>query len=288
MIDGNTQVLGLIGNPVTHTLSPTIHNTIAEYMGMNLIYVPFPVSNGLDDAVRGAFNLQIGGLNVTVPYKTQVMHSLVEIDDEASLIGAVNTLVRTECGYKGYNTDLPGLYQALISEGILLSGNKVVIIGAGGAARAAAFLCALKGVKELIIANRTVEHAQNIVKELQDKLKYSNATAYSIENVGELPGSDYIALQATKVGLSPDFEQSPVLEESFFKKLSVVYDFIYRPCETQFMKLARSYGVPSYHGLKMLLYQGVYSFELWNRTQVPIDVIEKTYDVLMRNLEGNE
>ncbi len=288
MINGNTKVLGLIGNPVTHTLSPLIHNSLAKMMDMNLIYVPFLVSENLEEAIKGAFNLNIEGMNVTVPYKTEVIKSLGTIDKEAELIGAVNTLVRTDYGYKGYNTDLAGLYQALESEDIHVTGNKVIIIGAGGAARAAAFLCAKKSVKKLVIANRTVEHAQSIVKELQEKLQYNNATAISIQDMNLISDNDYIALQATNVGLSPNTKESPIMDGIFFDKLSAVYDFIYKPGETKFMKLAKEHGVPAFNGLKMLLYQGVCSFELWTQRKVSADILEKTYDLLLKELESNE
>ena len=124
-LDGYTRTCGLIGNPVEHTLSPLIHNYLAQKTGQNLAYVPFLVENGrLEDAVKGAFALNLLGLNVTVPYKSDVIPFLEEVDDLAGRIGAVNTLVRTENGYKGYNTDMPGLYRAMQSDKVKISGEK--------------------------------------------------------------------------------------------------------------------------------------------------------------------
>ena len=126
-INGYTRTCGLIGNPVEHTLSPVIHNTLSMVLGENLAYVPFHVENGrLEDAVKGAFALNLLGLNVTVPYKSDVIPYLTDIDPLAENIGAVNTLVRTETGYKGYNTDMPGLYRAMCEDGVKVKGEKVL------------------------------------------------------------------------------------------------------------------------------------------------------------------
>ena len=281
-INGKTRVLGLIGNPVAHTQSPLIHNTIARRMGMNIVYLPFPVEKNLNEAIQGAFALQIQGMNVTVPYKSEVIPYLTQLDREAKLIGAVNTLVRTPQGYKGFNTDLPGLYLAMNSEGIQIEGKKVIIVGAGGAARAASFLCALKGVDELIILNRTIEHANKIAKEIQEKTGFQKVLSLSLNQLEQIEGNGYIALQATKAGLFPNTEETPIDDKGFFEKLSVVYDFIYSPSQTKFMKLACQNGVPSYHGLKMLLYQGILSFELWNQVKVPQAIIDEVYEELKR------
>ena len=168
-INGKTKLMGLIGNPVEHTLSPVIHNTIASCMNENMAYLPFPVKEDLEMAVKGAYALGVQGMNVTVPYKSAVMPSLVNVDEQAAIIGAVNTLVRVDGGYKGYNTDLPGLYRAMRSDGIELADAKVVILGAGGAARSAAFLCAFHKAKEVYILNRTVQKAALVAEEVKEK-----------------------------------------------------------------------------------------------------------------------
>ena len=159
-ITGETRVCGLIGHPVEHTLSPLIHNTLARICHKNMVYVPFEVDPGLvDTAVNGAYELNVLGLNVTVPHKIEVMSALVSIDSKAESIGAVNTLVRTEGGYKGYNTDHTGLKRALESDGIDLHNRDVVILGAGGAARSAAFLCAFEESRRVYILNRNYDKA---------------------------------------------------------------------------------------------------------------------------------
>ena len=144
-IDGYTRVCGVMGNPVEHTMSPAIHNTLAQALGENLVYIPFHVPAGhAGDAVRGAYALNLLGMNVTVPYKRDVVPFLKEIDPLAETIGAVNTLVRTEGGFKGYNTDMPGLYRAMCEDGVRIEGEDILILGAGGVARAVAILAAHK------------------------------------------------------------------------------------------------------------------------------------------------
>ena len=162
-IKGTTRVCGLIGNPVGHSVSPAIHNNLARLTGKDMVYTTFKVEKGdVASAVRGAYSLNILGLNVTVPHKSEVIDSLVDIDPLAKAIGAVNTLVRVDGGFKGYNTDILGLARELEDEGIELADSKVIILGAGGAARAITFLCSSKGAKKIYLLNRSVDKAQDI------------------------------------------------------------------------------------------------------------------------------
>lgn len=283
-INGKTKLMGLIGNPVEHTLSPVIHNTIAENMNENMVYVPFPVADDIESAIKGAYALGIQGMNITVPYKSDAIPFLAKLDKEAEIIGAVNTLVRTENGYKGYNTDLPGLYRAILSEGIEVRGSRVIIVGAGGAARAAAFMCAFNKAERVVILNRTVEKAERIVNEVKEKTGFAAMEAKAITDYHSIKGEGYLVLQATKVGLYPKTEESPITDEVFFKKAAVVYDLIYTPQQTMFMRLAQGQGVAAYNGLKMLLYQGVAAYEMWNQVSVPDTVVEKVYQALLDQL----
>lgn len=283
-INGKTKLMGLIGNPVEHTMSPVIHNTIAAYMNENMAYLPFPVKEDLDVAVKGAYALGVQGINVTVPYKSDVMQSLISVDEQANIIGAVNTLVRCEGGYKGFNTDLPGLYRAMKSDGIELKDAKVVILGAGGAARSAAFLCAFHNAKEVYILNRTVEKAALVAEEVKEKTGYAAVYTMALTEYDKLPGDGYLCIQATKVGLYPNVEETPVKEEAFYKKLTALYDLIYTPWETRCMKLARENGATAYNGLKMLLYQGVAAYEMWNETTVPEEAVAIAYEALLKKV----
>ena len=288
--DGNTKVCGLIGNPVHHTMSPLIHNALAEMLGINLVYVPFEVEgDAVGDAIRGALALDIMGLNVTIPHKSAVIPYLDDIDPLAKGIGAVNTLVRTSNGgFKGYNTDMSGLYRAMQEEGVELEGQKVVILGAGGVSRPAAFLCASKGAEVVYVLNRTFEKAQDVADEVNRALaragKDEKLTEDGLDADGEiteyeekiipmrledygklLQGDDkYIVLQCTSVGLFPDVNSAVIEDEAFYRHVSVALDMVYRPLQTKFMKLAEGAGAKAFSGLKMLLFQAVDAFELWN------------------------
>ncbi len=166
-IGGRTRLCGLIGNPVEHTLSPLIHNTLAQSCGRDMVYVPFFVEDGrLGDAVKGAYALNVLGLNITVPYKTDVVPFLESIEPMAEAIGSVNTLVRSDGGYRGYNTDMSGLYRAMQEDGVELAGQKVAVLGAGGVGRAVAYLCAAKGAEQVVILNRSVDKAERIAAEV--------------------------------------------------------------------------------------------------------------------------
>lgn len=164
MIDGKTRTLGLLGDPVEHTMSPLIHNTLSEKLGLNNVYVPFHTkAENLEAAVKGAYALNILGLNVTVPHKNEVMQYLSELDEGGQAIGAVNTLVRTENGYKGYNTDMMGLLREVRSYGVELDGQDVIILGAGGAAKAVAYMCVSNGAGLLFFSLTEVSYPVQLI-----------------------------------------------------------------------------------------------------------------------------
>lgn len=282
-IDGHTRLCGLIGNPVEHTLSPAIHNTLAEKLTHNLIYVPFHVEKGrLSDAVKGAYGLNILGLNVTVPYKSEVIGCIQDIDDLAGKIGAVNTLVRVENGYKGYNTDILGLYRAMCSEGIRLEGENVILLGAGGAARAAAFLCAQKGARQVYLLNRSKEKAQNLADEVNRAFDRACIKPMAVTDYDKLPKQKMLAIQGTSVGLYPDIDRVVIEDKEFYKNIHTAYDLIYKPAETKFMRLVQENGGQAYNGLKMLLYQGIVAYELWNHVEIPEETAGEIYEQLRK------
>lgn len=310
--DGCTRVCGLIGNPVKHTLSPLIHNTLAHMLGIDLVYVPFEVKEeNVGDAIRGAKALDIFGLNVTIPHKSAVIPYLEEIDPLAKGIGAVNTLVRTENGgFKGYNTDMTGLYHAMTDEDVVLEGEKIIILGAGGVARPAAFLCGSKGASEIYILNRTYDRALEVADEVNralaelgteekltsDGLKADGGVTDIEKKVIPMPLSDYkklllegekyIVLQCTSVGLFPDVNSAVIEDEEFYRHVSYAIDMVYRPVNTKFMRLAAKAGAKSFSGLKMLLYQGIDAFELWNKSEGrDISITKEQADEVYKLLE---
>lgn len=290
MINGESKICGVIGNPIAHTLSPLIHNNLAREVGVNMGYVPFHVKDGqLENAIKGAYGLNIRGLNVTIPYKNDCMKYLVKVDPLAERIGAVNTLVWDENGYKGYNTDMPGLYRAMCSDGISFENEKILILGAGGVARAVGMMLAEKEVREIVILNRTLEKAMTIAEEVNGYCKKKVARAMKLEDKWSLEGEDYIAIQATNVGMHPKVDEAIIEEDAFYQKIKIGYDLIYNPETTLFMKKLQNQGKPAFNGAKMLLYQGIIAFELFTEKKVSEEIAESTYEKMMRQLrEGRE
>lgn len=265
MINGYTRTCGLIGNPVEHTMSPVIHNNLAEMTGQNLVYVPFHVADGqLEAAIKGAYGLNLLGMNVTVPYKSDVIAYLKDIDTLAAQIGAVNTLVRMDGGYKGYNTDMPGLYRAMCSDGVSVEGEEVLVLGAGGVARAVAMLLAQKKAAGVTILNRTVEKAQKIAEEVNGLYGEGLVKVMALADYDKLPtGKKYLAIQATSVGMFPNVEDVVIEDAGFYDRIHTGYDLIFNPMETEFMKRVKKAGGKAFCGYKMLLYQGIIAYELW-------------------------
>lgn len=291
-INGQTAIYGIIGNPIGHTLSPMIHNGISEALKINAVYVPFAVNDDLSCVVNGLYSLGVKGINVTVPYKRGIIDKLCGADSMALKIGAVNTLKLTPDGYYGYNTDILGLDRELEDEGIGLKGRDVIILGAGGAARAAAFLCASKSPASITMINRTPEKAQAIMDDVtayaQENGIYlpgSAADIITIEEAGRLQGNGYIVFQCTNVGLAPKDNECVIDDMRFYDKVSTGVDLIYRPAKTMFMKHVETAGGAAYNGLKMLIYQAVCAYEIWHDIKVPREVIPKIEKMLNDSLK---
>lgn len=282
-IDGYTRTCGVIGCPVEHTMSPAIHNTLAESLGENMVYVPFRVPAGhVGEAVRGAYALNLLGVNVTVPYKSEVIPFLKETDPLAETIGAVNTLIRIEGGFKGYNTDMPGLYRAMCEDGVEITGEKVLILGAGGVARAVAILAAEKKAAELVILNRTREKGERIAEEVNGLAGRRLAEARTLEEYRSLPDAKYLAIQATNVGMFPRTEEAVIEDAAFYEKIHTGYDLVFNPAQTRFMSLVQQRGGRAFGGLKMLLYQGIIAYELWTGAEIDAALAEKAYTQMRR------
>lgn len=307
-IDAKTKVCGLIGYPVGHSVSPLIHNNLAEIYGQNLAYVPLPVAPGrLGDAVKGADAFGFLGMNVTVPYKSEVIPYLKEIDPIAKRTGAVNTLLRVDGGYKGYNTDMPGLSRAMRADGVFVEGEEVLLLGAGGVARAAAFLLLEEGAGSVTILNRSPGRAQALADELNRAAKEmalaadregvltvapenmtemsektlphsAFARALPLSGYRELDASKkYIVIQATGVGMYPESGRAAIEDEAFYRMVKIGYDIIFNPLNTRFMQLVKASGGRAFHGLKMLLYQGIIAYELWNGVKVSEEAARDIY-----------
>ena len=279
-INGYTRTCGLIGNPVEHTMSPAIHNFLAQETGENLVYVPFRVPSGkIKEAVEGAAALNLLGVNVTVPYKSDVLPFLQELDPLAERIGAVNTLVRCEGGFRGYNTDMPGLYRAMCQDGVSIKGEEILLLGAGGVARSVALLLAEKQAGRIFIINRTMERATQIAELVNRYAGHELAEAMTPGEALLLPGRQrYLAIQATNVGMFPDVDKAVIEDRTFYEKLHTGYDLIFNPEKTKFMQLTQAAGGRAFNGSKMLLYQGIIAYELWTGQKISDELAAQAYE----------
>jgi shikimate dehydrogenase len=280
VITGKTAIVGLIGNPVGHSLSPPMHNAAFEFLGLDYVYVPFQVENdNLEEAINGAHSLNIKGLNVTIPHKTHVLSYLDDLDKPAELIGAVNTIKFDESGSTGYNTDGIGAVRAL-EEVSTIKDKNVVMVGSGGAARAVAFQLMISGAESLFIINRTPEKAQKLQEDIEMKLM-ANVCSGGLEDLKNAVSDADILIDTTPIGMYPHADDSPVLSAEMMHAELVVNDLVYNPLETALLKEAKKAGAKTVSGLKMLVYQGAEAFKIWTGEDAPVDVMEKALlDVL--------
>ncbi len=277
-IDGHTGIMGLIGNPVEHTYSPLIQNTFARVMGVNMVYVPLGVREGLSEALKGAFAFGFAGMNVTVPYKLAVMPYLCGIDPAAERIGAVNTLVREEEGYRGYNTDVVGISATLERFGIDVCGRDCILIGAGGAARAVYDALSVAGADHIYLLNRSLSRAR------ENFGSFPDVTILSLENYASIPAGKYFCVQCTSVGLPPDTGRTAIEDEDFYELVETGFDLIYNPEETEFMRRVRAHGGQAVNGMEMLLAQAAVSFALFTGTEVSEEAMEEARRALSEEL----
>lgn len=255
------EVFGLIGNPVGHSVSPPMHEAAYEELGMDARYITFePTPASLERALDGANALGVAGLNVTIPFKEDVL-SLVDADPLAERIGAVNT-IDFSGEPSGHNTDAAGVVRALEHHDVARSGTAVVV-GAGGAGRAASFALADEGM-DVRIANRTVERAESLAEAVP------NATAHGLDRLDELLEDADVLVNATSVGMESD--ETPVPETALHGGLAVL-DAVYSPLETRLLEDAAAVGATTVDGAWMLLFQGVEAFELWTGREAPVDAM---------------
>ena len=272
-IKGSTNIVGLIGHPVEHSFSPPMHNAAFKALGMEYAYVAFDVNpNDLKSAIDGANALNIKGFNVTIPHKIEVMKYLKELDEVASLIGAVNTIDFKNL--KGYNTDGIGAIKA-IEEVTSVKDKNVVVAGAGGASRAISFYLAKYGVESLTILNRNVDKAQALAEDVLKSDLIGNVNAGSISKINTFLKDADILVDTTPLGMDPHIDDEPIATAEDMHEDLVVFDAVYNPNETVLLKEAIKAGAKPVYGIKMLLYQGAESFKIWTGVDAPIDVMEK-------------
>ncbi len=269
-ITSNTKLYILIGDPVEHSLSPVMQNAAFETMGIDAVYLAMCVKNSMLFQVIDCFRaLKILGFNVTIPHKVSIIKYLDDMDDKVTTIGAANTVVNRGGKLIGYNTDGTGALAALRDAGVDPSGKRVLILGAGGAARALAFSLA-EFAEKVTILNRTILKAESLSKDVRQvtgaEIFYGKLNSSTLEK--KLPDSDLL-VNATSIGMSPIQDKSPVDAKLLGPNL-VVFDIVYSPHETRLLKDARAAGAKCVDGLGMLAHQGAQAFEIWTGMEAPV------------------
>ena len=270
-MNSHTVMYGVIGDPIHHSKSPIMLTRAFKEAGMNAAYAAFHIApDKLEAAVRGIKALGFGGINVTIPHKQAIMPLLDDIDDDAREIGAVNTVVIKDGKLIGYNTDGIGYVRSLKEEtGFRIQGKRLLLIGAGGAARGVAYALSREQPAAIHIANRTLERADELARDIG---RFAECRGHAADSMNDLPPMDLI-VNTTSVGMHPDTSRLPVDEAWLNRQIGVgttVSDLVYNPLTTAFLAAAARRGARTHSGLGMFIYQGAYAFEYWTGLSAPV------------------
>ena len=274
MIDANTRLIGILGHPVGHSLSPMIHNAALRAQGLNMCYVGLNVRPSyLKGAIEGMRALGFSGANVTIPYKEAVLPLLDCVSERARVVGAVNTIVNREGELYGDNTDVEGFLLPLVPLEATLVGSEMVVLGAGGAARAAVYaLLTTFAPRVVTVAARRAAPA----KAIQCDMAPHGAVAVAVlRDAADVLAQAKLIVNGTPVGMHPDVEASPWEDTTAFGEGQLVYDLIYRPCVTRLMRDASARGATMLGGRSMLLGQAAAAYRQWTGMNMPLRVAEK-------------
>ena len=263
MITGKTKVVGVIGHPIEHSMSPPMHNNAFKELNMDYVYVAFHVlPENIEKLIESCKTLDIKGLNVTIPHKTSVIPFLDEIDPTAKKIGAVNTIQFKNGIAKGFNTDGIGAIKS-IQEYTTLKGKNVLIIGAGGASKAISFTLINENINSLVIANRSKENACNLIENIRMQCDFEEISYIDIKDSSKLIDDVDIIINTTPIGMYPKHEVEPPIKTDKINEKHIVMDVIYNPLETALLKEARLNGATTINGTSMLINQGLESFKIF-------------------------
>ncbi|MDR3291678.1 MAG: shikimate dehydrogenase [Methanobrevibacter sp.] len=282
-IDGKTGVYGVIGDPISQSFSPLIHNYAFKYAGLNSVYLAFNVKAGDTlAAIDGAKALDFKGLSVAMPHKMAVIEKLDEIDPMVKKIGAINTLDFKDNKIKGYNTDSTGAVSA-IKEITDLNGKNVLIVGAGGTSQAISFQLSISGVNKIEILNISVDMAKKLVNSIEKSNNNNLNLSYGGLDLIEKSVQDAdIFINATPVGMYPNINEKPIANSDIMHSDLIVQDIVYNPIKTRFIKEAEKADAKAIPGIKMLLYEALDAFKIWTGVEVPINIIEKDVNKYLR------
>ena len=266
---------GVIGDPIEHTLSPIMQNAAFEALEIDYAFLAFKVkATEVENAIRGTRALNIHGLNVTMPHKNAAIKYLDEIDPTAKAVASVNTILNKDGKLFGFNTDGVGALNALENNGVKPKGKKILLIGAGGAAKAIAYTLSQEA-DELVILSRNTSPTTELANLLKQKFnKKISAVELSPKLMKEHLANANVLINATSVGMNPNANQTLVAPELLKPDLAVM-DIVYNPLETKLAKDAKLAGAKVVSGVEMLIYQGAASFEIWTACKAPVEVMRK-------------
>lgn len=281
VIDAHTTLCCLIGNPVTHSLSPVLHNACFRRCNLNWVYVAFRVDD-IAGAIAGIRALGIRGASVTIPHKISAMKYLDAVDEKAKTIGSINTIVNDSGKLHGFNYDGLGALQALREQGHDPTGKRVVVLGSGGAARAVCVTLALDArPQNLTIMGIVPDEMASLERDIRTVSDIAIQTAFlNTDNLRQVLAGADIVINCTPVGMFPDVSESPVPSELLHSR-HVVFDIVYNPLETRLLSDARRAGAATVSGVEMFLNQAALQFELWTGIQAPREVMRA---VVLRHL----
>ncbi len=279
-ISGKTRLAGLIGSPVSHSISPKMHNLAFEALGIDCVYLCFDIGGSdLETVVNGLSQIGVLGLNVTMPYKEQIVELMDDLTDAARLSGSCNTICFEDGKMIGHTTDGIGFMRAVADCGCDIIGKKITILGAGGAARSILTQAALDGVARVDLFRRRRAPAYAEAQEFAARI--SNHTGCKITvcdfaDQAQMRSSldeSVLLVNATNIGMAPDDASCPIPDASFLRPDLFVYDIVYNPAKTRLTAMAREAGCGAANGQSMILYQGAASFKCWTGREMPVDLI---------------
>lgn len=279
-ISGKTKIYGLIGNPIENSISPQIHNKLAEIFFLDIAYVPFKINENDQAKIFSALRqLNIAGVNVTSPYKNLDLKYFVAADENVSITRSVNTIKNVDGNFFAFNTDVYGIEKTFERNQVEIYNKNVLIFGSGGAAKSVLYAAAKKNPKTIYIANRTFEKAVQLKKMFGARFANTKIKVIGLDEIYSLKNI-YLAVQATTVGFQNDL--SIVKEDSFFKNVEVAFDLIYSPWETKFLTDARKFDAKIINGYEMVICQAMKSFEIWHDVRISKEIEDELFFYIKR------
>ena len=263
------KTFAVIGDPIDHSLSPTIHNAAYRELGLECTYIAYKIpKDQLDVEIDSLKKIKISGFNVTIPHKINMLEFLDEMDENCRIIGATNTVIKEDGYLKGYNTDMDGFLEPIKNRNITIKDSNVLLLGSGGAARAIIAGMAKEKAKEVTIINRTKEHATEL-KEFSINIGL-DAEVKSITEMNDLHTGYNFIINSSSLGLK---NESNIVPSEIINEDTIVYDIVYKPVNTELIKESKKKNAQIIYGYEMLLGQAVKSFEIWTGKKAPVSVM---------------